>query len=153
MLLPALLNPIDSMLIEIHIDEILETNNSSNLILTKREAVEMIETRNHLLTSYDRLELGIDVIKKLIVRFNDSKYINQGDYMTILNDLQKVFYYTKNETEDSICDDEIIDVMYYYFNNTCEGSISLLQGREMESYTKTCRRNNQIHDFHFKGDK
>lgn len=153
MLLPTLLNPLDSMLKEIHMYELLTMNDSTNLKLTEQDAKEIIETRSYLLSSYDRLELDIDTIKKLITSFHDSYYINQEDYVAIINDLQEVFYDTKNETEDSISDDELIDLLKYYFNNSCQGSIELLHGREMEIYARNCRRNNQIKDYYLKGDE
>ena len=55
--------------------------------------------------------------------------------------------YMKNETEDSIGDEALIDKMKDYFNNSCQGSLELLQGREIESYAKDIRRKNQIRDY------
>lgn len=42
------------------------------------------------------------------MKFSNSPFISQFNYVTTLNDLIETFYYFKNETLDEISDDELI---------------------------------------------
>jgi hypothetical protein len=106
------------------------------LVLSEKDAREIIESRNHVLKSLGRVELGVDVITKLISIFCNSPYINQADYCTIINELVEAFYYIKNETLDQIDDDDLILTMKDFFDNRCYGSTDLLLNRELESLAK-----------------
>lgn len=148
--LPAIFNSVNTVLKEIQINELMETNKGSvdyGLRLTEKDASEIIEARNETLQSYGRIDLGIGTTKELIKNFCTSSFINQQEYTSTLIDLQEIFYYMKNETEDSIGDEDLIDKMKDYFNNSCQGSLELLQGREIESLAKSIRRKNQIRDY------
>lgn len=147
MFLPSSIN---GALKEIQINEMLLTNEESQkygLVLTAEEVKEIIEVRNQVLKSYGRIELDIGVTRKLIHNFCTSAFITQEDYETTINDLQEVFYYLKNETEDSIGDDELIYIIKDFFNNSCGGSMELLMGRELEIFARNCRRKNQQMDY------
>jgi hypothetical protein len=122
--------------------EIIKTNEETmeyGLRLSEEQALDIVETRNYVLKSYGRIELGSDLINKIIKAFCTSQYINQADYALIINELVETFYYIKNETLDLVDDDELIDLMKDYFNNSCVGSIDLLQGRELEHFARSIR--------------
>ncbi|GKX29854.1 hypothetical protein SH1V18_23340 [Vallitalea longa] len=121
------------------------------LKLSRQEIIQVLEVRKDLLRGYGRIEIGTDVIDKLIKSFYTSAYIQQDSYSTTLMELQEIFYYMKNETEDNLSDDEIIETLKDFFENYCKGSIELLQGREIESFSRNQRIRNQENDF-FKGE-
>lgn len=132
------------------VSDLLSTNIDSQeygLVLSENEAKELIESRNTILTSYGRVELDMEVPKKIIQQFCSSPYINQQDYISTLHDLIEIFYYIKNETEDALSDDDLIDLMYTLFNDTCMGSLDLLQGTKLEAIADQIRRENQMSDF------
>lgn len=132
MFLPSLFDSNNTNLREFQINEILETNKKptkNGVKLTEAMAKEIVEAKNFTLRSYGRIEIDIGVTKKLIGNFCDSPYVNQENYMSIINDLHEIFYYLKNETQDSIGDDELISVMKNYFNNLCGGSTKLLSSK------------------------
>lgn len=136
------------------VNEIMKLNEETTaygLKLSRQEIVQVLEVRNDLLKGYGRIEIGTDVINKLIKSFYTSSYIQQDSYMTTLMELQEIFYCMKNETEDNLSDDEIIEMLKDFFENYCKGSIELLQGREIESFARNQRIKNQESDF-FKGD-
>jgi hypothetical protein len=85
------------------------------------------------------MEFGGGVLKKLIEQFCDSPYLSQHDYLNTLSELTETFYYFKNESLDLIGDDELISYMKDCFDNRCNGSIELLQGREMEKMAGNLR--------------
>lgn len=105
---------------ERQVQEILGMNKVSEkfgLALNRTEAEEIIEERNRALRSYGRVELSLEVTVKLAQSFCSSPFIRQEDYAAVLKDLQEIFYYLKNETEDAIGDDELISVMKDFFDN------------------------------------
>ncbi len=146
MLLPAMLNSVTPMLMEKYTRELLELNHKTKgygLVLTLEDAKCLIEVRNKALCNFGRIELGIEVTKGLIDVFSRSSYINEENYIATLNELQEIFYYLKNETEDKIGDSMLIVVMKDYFENICGGSLELLKS-VLENYARDFRRDLQI---------
>lgn len=135
---------------EQQVNEIIRLNEETvkyGLTLSKHEIMQIIDVRNDLLRGYGRIELGTEVINKLIKSFYNSSYIQQDMYMLTLMELQEVFYYMKNETEDNLSDDEIIEILREFFGDYCKGSIELLQGREIENFARNQRIKYQESDF------
>ncbi len=109
------------------------------LTLSPLKAMELVETRSEALNRIGRVEFGTGVIEKLITAFCNSPYILQSNYSKTLSELLETFYYFKNETLDTMSDDELIAVMKYRFDNICQGSIELLQSRELENLAHSIR--------------
>lgn len=133
--------PID-MMNELSISEIINCNKITSrygLILTQARAQELVETRAQALCSNGRIEFSSGIINKLILKFCDSPFLSQFNYASTLNDLIEAFYYFKNETLDEVSDDELISLMKQYFDHTCQGSIELLQNRELETLARNIR--------------
>ncbi|MCX7708690.1 MAG: DUF6323 family protein [Clostridia bacterium] len=148
MLLLSIFNSIDPILKETQVKKILQTNATSEkygLVLTKKDVREIIEVRKRILNSCGRIDLDMEVTKKLIENFCTSAFIDQAEYVAALHDLHEIFYYLKNETEDSISDDALIEVMKDFYENSCGGSMELLRagGEEM---AKDIRQRNQEED-------
>lgn len=142
MLLPMVLNSINPALRERYAGELLRLNEFTGeygLLLSPEEAQGIIETRNAVLSSHGRVDLGIEVARELIKSFYSSSYINAGNYVSIINELQEIFYYMKNETEDLIADDRLIGIIRSYFENSCGGSIELLKGK-LDEFAADFRR-------------
>ncbi|XAM50939.1 hypothetical protein TVTCOM_10480 [Terrisporobacter vanillatitrophus] len=102
-------------------NEILKINEESSaygLILTPEDVEEIIKSRGHSLKTYGRIDLNMDVTKKLINKIYTSQYTDKDDYVEIINDLQDIFYYLKNETLDEISDYEIIDIIVEFYEKT-----------------------------------
>lgn len=109
------------------------------LMLTNADAKTLVETRSEALSSNGRIEFKGGIINKLIIEFCDSPFLSQFNYADTLNELVETFYYFKNETLDEICDDELISLMKEYFDQNCQGSIELLQNRELETLAHNIR--------------
>ncbi len=137
--LPFLL---DTFSKSIAIQEIIKTNELSErygLLLTRNDAIELIETRDIALHSTGRIEIGSGTIGKMIATFCSSSFILQENYARIIHDLLEAFYYIKNETLDLISDDELIILMRDYFEKRCQGSLELLLNRELEQLARNLR--------------
>lgn len=136
-------NLIPSLLVnKLAVTDILKCNEITcryGLILSLIDAQELVKTRETALCCNGRIEFTGGVISKLIIEFCDSPYISQDNYSETLNELIETFYYFKNETLDEICDDDLISLMKKYFDKNCEGSIELLQNRELETLAHNIR--------------
>ena len=110
------------------------------LVLTKEQALRLLEIKDEELRYHGRLEFGNKVMGKLITAFCDSPYMNKQNYSETLERLLEIFYYYKNETDERLSDNELIDYMKTFFNGSCEGSTELLESREMDSLARALRR-------------
>lgn len=108
------------------------------LVLTPNDVKTMITSRNKVLHDYARVELSTEVLKELIELYAASPYMDQNHYVETLNDLQEIFYYLRNETEDKINDVKLINQMMDYFNGSCAGSVELLRSK-MEQLAENFR--------------
>lgn len=118
-------------------NEILNLNNESQgygLVLSKEDVDEIINSRNDTLKYYGRIELDIDVTKKIIENLYTSQYTEKDDYVELINDMQEIFYYLKNETLDEISDIEIITILDKFYNGY-SGRIDNVQ-EEAERFAK-----------------
>lgn len=109
------------------------------LTLSRRDAVELVETRTLALKSNGRIEFGGGVIEKIIRQFCDSPYLSMHNYAETLHDLTDMFYFYKNETLDLMGDDELIKFMKKCFDGSCQGSLELLSGRELANMARNLR--------------
>lgn len=109
------------------------------LILHKEDVKEIFKTRNVALEKSGRIEFNGQIISKLIIAFCDSPYISQYNYSDTINELVEIFYNYKNETLDYIGDDELIEIMKEYFNNYCQGSLELLEGKVLYKIAENIR--------------
>ncbi|MED5017378.1 DUF6323 family protein [Paenibacillus chibensis] len=127
---------------DMYSSELLELNEKTRehgLILTPVDIEQMLVVRSQVLHMYGRVELGIEVSKRLIEVFSASSFIQQETYADTLNELHEVFYYLRNETEDMIGDMKLIDKMMALFEEECEGSLELLKSK-LEEYAGAFRR-------------
>ncbi len=110
------------------------------LVLTEEQAIRLLETKDEELRYNGRLEFGAGILGKLVAAFCDSPYMNKQNYSQNLERLVEIFYYYKGETWELLSDDELIDYMKAFFNGSCEGSLELLESRELDSLARALRR-------------
>lgn len=94
-----ILSSIQNEYITVAKNELLKINEKSSaygLILTEEDVEEIIKSREYSLKTYVRIDLNMDVTKKLINKIYTSQYTDKDDYVEIINDLQDIFYYLKN---------------------------------------------------------
>ncbi|MDD2484352.1 MAG: DUF6323 family protein [Eubacteriales bacterium] len=122
--------------------EILNCNEKTaeyHLALSPTEVKGLVEMRAEALRNFGRVEFGGGIIEKIITEFYDSPYISQYNYSDTIHELIEVFYYFKNETLDILSDDELLGWMKKYFDASCQGSLDLLNGRELERMAQEIR--------------
>ncbi|OPJ62874.1 DUF6323 family protein [Clostridium oryzae] len=136
--LPNLFNARQGLLKNTYVEELIEASKESGLLLTIEDAKKIINERSNALKNYGRVDLNFEVTKKIIGTFDISSFANVENYVQILIELQDLFYYLRNETEDRISDQKILELMKDFFENSCEGSIQLLVSR-IEEFSREFR--------------
>ena len=124
------------------VGEVIKCNDftaSYGLLLTPAQALELVETRSAALIDNGRIEFGGGVIDKIIKEFCDSPFISMHNYTQTIHELIEIFYYYKNETLDSVSDDDLIKYMKTSFDGICQGSLDLLSGRELDRLARNLR--------------
>jgi hypothetical protein len=126
----------DSLIIQQAFEEIQQINEETleyGLKLSEKDIKIILETRKEALSSNGRVEFGGGIITKVISSFCDSPYILQHNYVETIDELIEIFYYYKNETMEEIGDDELIAFMKDYFDNKCQGDLDLLRYRYLDT--------------------
>ena len=124
------------------IQEISDLNEMSGrfgLAFSERQIRNLVEKRFEALKDTGRIEFGTGILKKLIYAFCDSPYIYPGNYEETIAELQDLFYYFKNETEDRIPDDDLIEFMKDTFDGKAQGSLAFLYGTPLEDFSRSAR--------------
>lgn len=121
------------------LQEVIECNEYTEqfgLALTQIQALELLETRSLSLRNTGRIEFSDSATSKIIKEFCDSPYISMQNYLQTLHALVEMFYYYKNETMDSISDDDLINYMKVAFDGVCKGSLDFLSDHELYRLAK-----------------
>ena len=119
-----------------------EFSTKYGLSLSENQIQNLAQKRFEALKDTGRIEFGEGILKKLIYAFCDSPYIHQLNYEETIIELQDAFYYFKNETDDGMTDDELLEYMKDTFDGKAQGSIEYLTGSSLEEL-----RRNAHHGF------
>ena len=92
---------------------------------------ELIINKNNLLKSIGLIEINNNVLKLIIKYFSLSSYIDKYNYNEVINELVEVFYTYRTYLSNKISDKQIIEYLYYHFENTCNGVVVLLYDKMM----------------------
>jgi hypothetical protein len=112
------------------------TTASAGLILSQNQAAALISARDQALNGTGRVELGGGVLEKLILAFYDSPFFQPDQTLETFEGLLEIFYYLKNETFDTIGDNDLIAFLREHFDGECKGSLELLQGVSLDRLTR-----------------
>lgn len=109
------------------------------LMLSERQLTNLTERRFEALKDNGRVEFGGGIMKKLIYAFCDSPYVQQQTWEDTLLELQDAFYYYKNEADDNLSDDELIEYMKKTFDGIAQGSMEYLTETSLEELCRNAR--------------
>lgn len=110
-------------------DKILTCNKETEkygLVFTKQQALALSQTHINALKENKRIAFNGGIVDRLILAFCDSSYISENDYEDTIHDLISLFYDVKNNTWETISDNDLIAFMKNAFDTYCYGSIELL---------------------------
>ena len=99
----------------------------------------LIQTGKDSIREQDRIEFGKSATLKIVDKFMRSSYISQEVYAETIAGLIEVFYEVKEESLDILTDDEVIDIMFDFYENESGGSIEILQNRDMDYLCRKIR--------------
>lgn len=109
------------------------------LALTEQEAKLIVGERARALQKERRVEFGESITPKIIYEFCDSDFIDQNNYVETMIRLQEIFYLYKNEMQDEITDDELLQLMKEQFETLCFGDLDYLEGTCLSIFSQAIR--------------
>lgn len=116
------------------IKEILELNKFTEkmgLLLTEKQVISLINNRNRVLKELGRIEIGSGILEKIIYAFYTSSYIDQDNYLEVLEELTNIFYIYQNEFDNKLTDEQIIEYIKKSYEEC--GTIELLDSLYLEN--------------------
>ena len=116
------------------VDQILACNEQTQqhgLILNEQQALALAQARTEALKENRRIEFGGGMLDKLMMAVCDSPYVTQENYVDTLHEWIALFYELKNQTWDTISDDDLLDFLKKALNGCCHGSMELVADRAM----------------------
>ncbi len=114
------------------------------LALSAGEIAGLVAARRVVLQDTGRVEPGAGVLPRIIDAFCDSPYLARTTYADTLGALQDLFYAFKNDTEDSLTDEELIDAMAAIFNGRAQGSLEYLENLTPGDLWRTVQNPNAL---------
>lgn len=126
----------------VQLGNVMRSNEESErfgLSLSEEDAKLILDERKNSLKEQQRVEFGKGVINKIISVFCDSPYIDRDNYADMLIRLQDIFYLYKNETNDEMTDEELLNVMREQFDKLCFGDLDYLEGTCLADFADAVR--------------
>lgn len=99
------------------------TSEKFGLTLTAEQTHALTEHHFAALKESGRVEFGSGILSTIIYAFCDSPFLSEKDYAQTLAELEDDFYYLKNEQNDELPDDELVDSMKQTFDGPAHGSL------------------------------
>ncbi len=112
------------------LEQVRETNQYTEkygLTLSPEDTEILLAEKKQILKKERRVEFGESLLPRIIYTFCDSSYISQDEYVDILVRLQEIFYLYKNEMQDEITDEELLNFMKEQFETVCFGDLQYLE--------------------------
>lgn len=135
-------NPLLLVSAEQGIRELLRANETAaeyGLLLSAQDAQQIVEHRNEVLQSCARVEFSFSPLLRIAQALSASPFVSRTDYADTIHAFVELFYDAKNETLDSVGDEELIDRMVEEFNTSCQGSLELLESRSLFRLSQSAR--------------
>lgn len=109
------------------------------LALSDEDTQLLLAEKNAVLKAQRRVEFGQGILPQIIYAFCDSSFISQGDYVDTLIRLQEIFYLYKNEMQDEITDEELLNFMREQFEAVCYGDLNYLESTCLDIFAQAVR--------------
>lgn len=135
-------NWLEAMTQQNQIQQLLAANQYTEqfgLVLSEQDAKMLVRERMETLKRERRVEFGKSILPAIIYAFCDSAYIHQSHYVETLIRLQEMFFMYKNEMDDELTDDELLNFMKEQFETVCYGDLDYLEGTCLEIFSEAVR--------------
>lgn len=137
------------------LSEVRECNGYSaafGLRLSESAVKDLVAARAEALRNTGRVEFGGGILPKLIYAVCDSPFIRQDNYETTLAELQEAFYAFKNESNDTLTDDALIEMMTAVYNGCAQGCAEILAQMSVEELKRCADKESVRQDGEENGD-
>ena len=94
--------------------------------LTRGQFEHLAQARRQVLQDTGRIDFGGGVLDQLVYAFCDSPFVESRGFALFLEQMQELFYIFKNETQDAVTDEELIQALAALFNGEAQGSLEYL---------------------------
>ena len=124
------------------LEQVRETNQYTEkygLTLSPEDTEILLAEKKQILKKERRVEFGESLLPRIIYTFCDSSYISQDEYVDTLVRLQEIFYLYKNEMQDEITDEELLNFMKEQFETVCFGDFDYLEGTCLDIFAQAVR--------------
>ena len=111
---------------------------------TKMRALILAEAQTQ--RDLGRLEFGEGILPRLLYAFCDSPYMTCENWLESLIALQELFYTFKNELDDALTDDELLEAMHTIFHGKAQGSFTYLENMATDKLFKALRSDGEDGD-------
>lgn len=120
--------------------------------LSDGQIASLVQGRFAALRDTGRVEPGVGVLPRLIYAFCDSPVIQRDEYCNTLVALQTLFYDLKNEAENTLTDDELIEAMKRVFDGRAQGSMEYMENLTLADLFRALRHAGREDDEDFDDD-
>ena len=141
-------NWLDIMNRQMWLKQIQETNQYTEkygLQLSESETELLLTEKKNTLKETGRIEFGQSILPQIIYAFCDSSFISQNNYVDTLIRLQEIFFEYKNEMNDEISDEELLNFMREQFEDPCFGDLDYLESTCLEIFSEAIRAGYRNH--------
>lgn len=111
------------------------------LILTDNDIRAVAASHADTLEKTGRIEIMSGLVAKITEAFSTSPYFTQNNFADGLCRLIDAFYQTKNDCDDMISDDDLIEIMVTNFNEVYGGDIDALTENLLPRLSQMIRMN------------
>lgn len=129
-----------------------EVSRRYGLTLSEPEMRSLIVSEQQSLRDCGRLEFGEGILPRLIYTFCDSPFIVRADYYDTLETLQDLFYTFKNDLDDALSDDELLEAMRKLFHGKAQGALEYLENMDTADLLRALRSDGPDEDDGDDGD-
>ena len=117
------------------------TTDDYALILTDNDIRTVAASHADTLEKTGRIEIMGGLVAKITEAFSTSPYFTQNNFADGLCRLIDAFYQTKNDCDDMISDDDLIEIMVTNFNEVYGGDIDALTENLLPRLSQMIRMN------------
>jgi hypothetical protein len=101
------------------------------LILSEKNAYELLKTQQDTVKDVGRIEFKNTIIEDIVTIFSDSIFFTKYDFADQIQEIIEIFYYYREVTEGIVSDEDLIKYLYLSFEGPCQGSLSWLGDNQL----------------------
>lgn len=106
------------------------------LVLTRAQALQLLETRREALRREGLVEWGEGILPQLAKQFAHSAYLDRQTYAESLERLAALFYHCRAQAGERVTDECILEFLSTRFEGVCGGDFERLEELAQERFCR-----------------